>query len=68
VFFGIDKDLHTLVKEGIGLGKIENIEFNLGKFSCVLDTIEEPLGVARSVHIVLKEHVIFIVCYFNSCC
>ena len=65
MFLGIHKNFHTLVEKRIGLGKIQDVKPHLGKLSCVLDTVEKPLGVTRSVHIVLKQHVIFIVAHFN---
>jgi len=68
MLLGIHKHFHTLVEKGIGLGKIQDVKPDLRKLSCVLHTVEEPLGVTRSVHIVLKQHVVLIVTRFNCCC
>ena len=65
MFLWIDKNFHPLVEKRIGLWKIEDVKAHLWKLFCVLHSIKEPLSVARSVHIVLKQHVIFIVAHFN---
>ena len=62
----VNQYFHSFIVEGIRLTKIKHIETNL-THDYIIDSEEEPLRVAASINIVLKQHVIVVFPDFGHC-
>ena len=62
----VNQYFHTFIVKRIRLTKIEHIETNL-THDYIIDSEEEPLRVAASINIVLKQHVIVVFSDLGHC-
>lgn len=64
--FRVDAYFHSKVEEGVGFGKVLDVELDVSSFSSVFNLEEEPLSVTISVDVILHQQIIFCVWFFLS--
>jgi hypothetical protein len=62
----IDKDLHTIIVETLGLDHIQHVEFDFEAFTSIRYPEVEPLSVAFGVDVVLENQVVLLVALLVS--
>jgi hypothetical protein len=65
-FCRVAEDFHTIVVEGVGLGQVDDVEPDFHSFGRVAYSVEEPLGVAIGVNVILKNEIVLVVSLFDD--
>jgi len=62
---GVNRHLHAIVKHGVGLVVVEDVELDGDACSRVLHFEVEPLGVPYRVRVVLHQKIVFLLADFG---